>query len=483
MTKRGRKGALRGLTWPAIAVGCVLVVGATSGFGPPAEVVDVHRSAAAPIPAFARLYGTACSTCHNAAPKLNVLGEAFRLNGYRLPDSELLERRDDPIPLGSEPWKDLWPRAIWPSELPGLAPFALRVQSDFGVTRDEEGETATTFRFPHEIYLLAGAPLGAGIGAFFESEWTRENGFEVLQAKIAFQNPITALPSGLLNLWVGQQNLYLFTFADRQIDRAARQKFAWQGFRSSDVEAFASEGGAELRSEGDFQLATPQPAIEINGLITDRLYYGFGVAQGTAAQSDDDNTRKDVYYKVRYKFGGLNLRGKYDPGGGPVPGAGGQLLDRSLIIEHFGYFGGQPVGGGVDDDHRSFGVSVRALQGPLDVGVGYVRSHHDSPWGLQIPGALEISSWFGKLEYMGLPWLIGSVKLDRFQVTLPSEAVGPAFDAGRSEKTRIMPGVVFLVRQNIRAVIEAELFLKDTRTNQASFRRPHALWVRLDYSF
>ena len=47
------------------------------------------------------------------------------------------------------------------------------------------------------------------------------------------------------------------------------------------------------------------------------------------------------------------------------------FLDRALIIEHFGYFGGQPVAGGVDDDHRSFGVSMRALQGPLDVGVGY----------------------------------------------------------------------------------------------------------------
>ena len=36
------------------------------------------------IPAFARMYRTSCSTCHTAAPKLNVLGEAFRLNGYRL---------------------------------------------------------------------------------------------------------------------------------------------------------------------------------------------------------------------------------------------------------------------------------------------------------------------------------------------------------------------------------------------------------------
>ena len=483
MIARIRRQALSRLTLPAITAGCALMAGGTSGFSPPADSGVHDGVTAAHIPAFARLYGTSCTTCHSAAPKLNVLGEAFRLNGYSLPDSDLLERRDDPVPLGSEPWKDLWPRAIWPSELPGLAPFALRVQSDLGVTRDEEAETVSALRFPHEIYLLAGAPLGDGIGAFFEAEWSREKGLEVAQAKLAFQNPISSLPEGLVNLWVGQQNLYLFTFADRQIDRAGRAKFAWQDFRSSDVQASELSGGADLVSEGRFRLAAPQPSIEVNGLISERLYYGFGVAQGSTARTEDDNTRKDVYYKLRYKFGGLNLAGRYDVGGGPSLGAGGQLLDRSVIIEHFGYFGGQPVAGGVDDDHRSFGLSVRALQGPLDLGVGYVRSHHDSPWGAQSPGGLETSSWFGKLEYMGLPWLIGSVKADRFRVTLPGGAVGPAFESGRSGQTRLIPGAVFLIRQNVRAVVEGELFLEDTRTNQESLRRPYSLWVRLDYAF
>ena len=46
------------------------------------------------IPAFARKYRTGCTTCHTAAPKLNVLGEAFRLNGYRFPENDALLRRD-----------------------------------------------------------------------------------------------------------------------------------------------------------------------------------------------------------------------------------------------------------------------------------------------------------------------------------------------------------------------------------------------------
>ena len=69
------------------------------------------------IPAFARRYRTSCSTCHTAAPKLNPLGEAFRLNGYRFPFNDKLIREENPVSLGAEPWKDLWPRAIWPGEL------------------------------------------------------------------------------------------------------------------------------------------------------------------------------------------------------------------------------------------------------------------------------------------------------------------------------------------------------------------------------
>ncbi len=485
MKRTSRPASLPSLAFLAVVIGFVLVVPAASAFtlNEPADPRAVRAEDVEPIPAFARLYRTDCSTCHTAAPKLNVLGEAFRLNGYRLPDSDLLVRRDEPVPLGSEPWKELWPRAIWPSELPGLAPLALRVQSDVGFTRDQDVEASTTFRFPHEVYLLAGAPLGEGIGTYLEAEWSREDGLKVIQAKLVFHDPISSLPDGLLNLWVGQQNLYLFTFTDRQIDRAARQKFAWQGFRTSDIEALSAANGDALESEGRFQLATPQPAIELNGLITDRLYYGVGIAQGTDDQTADNNGRKDLYYKVRYKFGGLNLAGNYDPGGGPVPGGGGQLLDRSVIVEHFGYFGAQPVAGGVDDEHRSFGVSVRTLQGPLDLGVGYVRTHHDTPWGVQTRGDLHTSSIFGKLEYMGLPWLIGSLKLDRFRVGLSADATGPAFEQGRQDQTRLLPGVVLLVRQNIRVVIEGELFLEDSRSTLASLRRPHTLWARLDFAF
>ncbi len=438
-----------------------------------------HRA----IPAFARKYRTSCTTCHTAAPKLNVLGEAFRLNGYRFPENDALLRSDEPVALGSDEWKDLWPRAIWPGEIPGDVPIALRIVNDFQLTREADAEASSSFRFPEEVYVLAGTTLGDNLSAFMETEWTRKDGLEVLQAKVEFQNIIPGLPDRLLNVWVGLQNLYLFTFADRQIDRAGRQNFLWQEYRVSDLALRNPVADDSLRSTNTFQLRRTQPAVEVNGLLAGRLYYGVGLAQGAASTTQDDNDRKDVYYKLRYKFGGLGLDGRYAAGGKPVLGGGGQLLDHTLIVEHFGYIGAQPVDGDAEDSHRSFGVSARAIVGPLDAGVGYVWGSNDNPWGAATSGRVDFSSLFARTEYMFFPWFIGSVKFDDLDVDLPTTIRQAGFTEGRMDRTRLTPGVIFLVRQNVRAVVELELFTQDAASKESMQRKPNNLWVRLDVSF
>lgn len=435
------------------------------------------------IPAFSRQYRTACSTCHTAAPKLNVLGEVFRISGYRMPENQLLLREDDPVSLGDEAWKDQWPRAIWPGDVPGQVPLAVRIQTDLTATRDESVAYNWTLRAPHEVYLLAGTNLGGSIGLFLESQWSREEGLQMVQAKFGFQDPIPGLPAGSTNFWFGLQNPYLFTFADRQIDRAARQQFEWQNFRASNLRFSDPSTGADLVSRNAFQLGWTQPSLELNGVISRRFYYGVGVAQGAAALTEDNNPEKDLYYKLRYKFGGLDLTGQYDPGGAPVVGSGGQLLDRSITIETFGYFGSYPAAGGIEDEHRSFGLAVRALDGPFDVGIGVVRTHHSRPWGVESVGTLSNSAAFGKLEYMVYPWLFGSLKGETFSAPIPDDLAVTGFALGAFERDRIMPGIVLLLRQNVRGVFELELFSKDTESAELGRRRPHALWARFDVAF
>ena len=52
------------------------------------------------VPVFARKYQTSCQTCHVIFPKLNSHGEAFRLNGYRMPEEHAKEEpsRNNPSP-------------------------------------------------------------------------------------------------------------------------------------------------------------------------------------------------------------------------------------------------------------------------------------------------------------------------------------------------------------------------------------------------
>lgn len=431
-----------------------------------------HRAPDAAIPAFSRRYRVGCTRCHAAAPKLNVVGEAFRMNGYRFPVSEPAGREEPAVPLGEEPWKDLWPRSIWPGDIPGSVPLALRIQTDIEAVRDGDGKTAVNFRMPHEVYLLGGGSLGDQIGVFFESDWSRESGFEVVQAKVKFQRVLPGLGDRAVNLWVGLQSLYLFTFAERQTDRAGRTIFVWQRFRSSEVPL----AGAP-RPVSAFRPIAPQSAIEINGLITPRVAYGLGLSQGAGSATTDNNRYKDQYAKLRLKLGGMRLDGSYPDEGGPVKGSYGQYLDRALIVEAFAYQGSEPDPTEAESRHRLAGAAARLLQGPLDLGVGYVRGRDDNPWG---PGRghLDHSSLFVKGEYLLYPWLIASVKAEQFTLSRPTGAGGPATTF---RQDHVMPGLIALVRQNVRLVAEADLY---TRYQSPTARpTPRGFWLRLDLAF
>ena len=443
---------------------------------------DARDAGATGIPAFARKYRTSCSTCHTAGPKLNVLGEAFRLNGYRFPENDQLLRHDQPVPLGEDPWRDLWPRAIWPGELSGSAPLALRFQSDVRVGRDTNGSDGWTYRFPQELSLLAAATLGDHAATFVEAEWSREDGFEMAQAKVVFQDPLPFVPARALNFWLGLQNLYLFTFADPHIDRAGRQPFRWQEFRPADVELRDSATGNTFRSIDVFELTHTQPAIELNGLAGGRLFYGLGLGQGAGEATADNNNHKDIYYELRYKLGGLGLDGRYAAGTGPRPGGQGQLLDRSVIVETFGYFGAEPAGSGWEDRHGDYGVSVRALLGSADLGIGYVWGRNDRPWG-PLAGALRHSSLFGRGEWLAYPWLIGSLQAERMVADVEPTTLAPGYVVPRLEETRVVPGVIALVRQNVRVVAEAELFARYRPGVDLPRAAPRNLWLRLDVAF
>src|ERR1700730_3711666 len=108
-------------------------------------LVLLNTRSASAVPAFARKYQTSCQTCHIGFPKLNAFGEAFRLNGYRMPKETEDQIKMKPVSLGADAYKRMWPRAIYPSDLPGQVPLAVNVKmaSVYASSIDDTGRHLT----------------------------------------------------------------------------------------------------------------------------------------------------------------------------------------------------------------------------------------------------------------------------------------------------------------------------------------------------
>ena len=91
-------------------------------------IVALAASPSPAVPVFARKYQTSCQTCHTVFPKLNPHGEAFRLNGYRMSGQSEDMVKEEPVSLGAEAYKKIWPKAVSPGDIPGHVPIAINIK-------------------------------------------------------------------------------------------------------------------------------------------------------------------------------------------------------------------------------------------------------------------------------------------------------------------------------------------------------------------
>ncbi len=115
----------------------------TSFFLMPVVLALVFSSTGYAIPAFARMYGTSCSTCHIDFPKLNDFGKAFKDAGFKFPKDDEAMIKIPPVMLGAPANAELWPKAIWPGVIPGLPPIGLRYNNFFQYTGTSSGKFAS----------------------------------------------------------------------------------------------------------------------------------------------------------------------------------------------------------------------------------------------------------------------------------------------------------------------------------------------------
>lgn len=439
------------------------------------------------IPAFARKYSTSCQTCHTAYPKLNPFGNAFRLRGYRMPAETEEMIKEEPVALGAEGYKQVWPRAVWPSDIPGSVPLSLDTRLTNVTQHDEAtGETfSNDFRFPESLELLSAGTIGDTLSFFaaLEFEVDSEHGEEIEtgigHAEFHLNGPWGTGPK--FNAKVGRfspeatQNFnhgYLLT----ESVPATMFGFNPIGFHGSDEVG----GGGHHGGGGGVALPAGVDGVEIYGIVNHRLHYSVGVSNGiTGEGTRDANESKDLFGRVAYKWGGLPPDGEgYQAG--PEP-----WRERSVQLGIFGYGGdgagtlfegtGHHASSFIEDrDFERFGFDVNAYIGDVNFIAGYVTGedtlavfetpedehgggdeHGDDEHGeaeelvLDSIGDFEYDAWFAEADVVFLPWLQGAV---RYEVLDPSRERSEDFE-------RLTLNGTFLIRANVKGVIEYRLDL------------------------
>ncbi|MBI3398592.1 MAG: hypothetical protein HY026_05095 [Deltaproteobacteria bacterium] len=403
------------------------------------------------IPVFARKYKTSCVTCHTAFPKLNFFGEVFRRNGYQIPQVDERYVKEKPISLGAAAWKEVWPDGVWPGEIPGSVPFSLVGSALYRY--DPDSKVKHDFIFPQEIDLLSAGTLGEDI-SFFGSIALIEDGNDfggVERLFLRFDNLFNySLPERFLNLTIGQFEPAVTPFSNHR--RLTHTPYLFNIF----------EVGKDNFHFSD------QRGIEIDGIVKSRVEYAAGVVNGNGAgkmdkstQSLDNNSTKDAYFRVGYKFGGFGLDGSgiKTEEGTALPEVG---TERSIYASALGYLGENRISGiGADDKFYRYGFTFDLNYDNINLFGAVIQGKHDNPRGDF--KQTSVTSYFSEADLILYPWLIGILRY------------GIADMEHEQNKDEIVISLVALIRTNIKLIAEGALHTTGGESSLGLIRLDFAL--------
>lgn len=445
----------------------------------------------AAIPSFARRYGTACQTCHTVIPKLNSFGEAFRLNGYKIPEGDEALVKERPLSLGAEAWKEEFPHAIWPGSIPGTAPISIRFVTNYESTDSEEEEVRSTFE-SHGVHVVAGGRIDDHIGFYAQMMIESGEAPMIPQAYMTFDDPLrfAGVPDNMLNLRFGAFDPRHF-LSYNWITRLQEADPLWAGQSVNDWSptwgVSTPEGMANM-----FRLQDTQSGLELNGILARRFYWAAGLVNGNGTMSaEDNNSERDVYVQAKFKLFGRDFLGTFgeDEEVSMDAKPSGGWVDNSLLLEAFAYRGQWPgtegsAAEGLQDTFNYAGFSARGTMGNLDLSAGVVLGNHSDPWfTTPAPTKTTVTSQFLKAEYMFYPWLLGRVAYEGADWDEPADATtGGGYD-GSLDMQRIVLGADIAVRANIRLTIEGIRYLDHEASDANSLSTPDNFRIGLDVAF
>jgi hypothetical protein len=431
------------------------------------------------VPIFARKYQTSCQTCHTIFPKLNPFGQAFRLNGYRMPAESESEDvvKEKPVPMGSEAYKRIWPEAVYPGDIPGNVPLAVNMKfADLYASSHEEGEHSIVhndFQFPQEVNLFTAGTLGEIFSFFGEITYgeTPDGGSEVEIEHAQFHVNSPFGPPHLINFKLGKftpdvvdgfQEMWIMT--DNGIDAL----FAY--------DPIGLNGGTGLADEPvGVALPAGVKGLEMYGVASHRLFYTLGVVNGISpGETDVKDARagKDYYARLDYKIGGMGLDG--DTTGVNLPAE--NWREKSLRLGLLAYHGDgshapfditDEEGNPLKIEDRTFdrvGAFASLYFQDLNLFGAYVRGTDklrlldDETLATLADLSRDYNSWFVQADWVVKP---------PFQVSLRYESLKPGDPAADTQKFA-NANFSYLMRANVKTMLEYRRDLHDSLNYQAA---------------
>lgn len=447
------------------------------------------------VPAFARRYDVACSTCHTSWPALNATGYAFKLSGYRRLNGFPMQPTTKDIDL-----------AMGALSIPTIPPLALVASTGFDLEkisrRADDGSTAKQTGSSldlNSVSLFLATPLGEHLSTFFEfplfethapandfpagpsgAQATDVNsrrdiqfesevtGFEMGKVMWNSLLPEAILPPDSLNIKVGVDQLPL-AFSPEGNRLSVRSYLIYRR-RALDLLSPVQTDDLLVNNEGDrlFRLGEPQIQVALNGIfvpfgaITDlgktealSVDYEVGITNGSNNNSDP-NTEKDFFGRLGLRWFGqrLGLFGYWSPDTYDDH----QREDAS--ITNGGIFSGRQV----KNQFTSFGPDLTLSLDPLDIPVWLetqvLFNRESDPtgfsqpfkwWGgfAQLNGKIPVHAKFLQwiTAYARYDWLHGK---DTFDDTGLGGATGPV----HPHEWQVVAGLQFYVFENLKVVTE-----------------------------
>jgi hypothetical protein len=447
-----------------------------------------------------------------ATPRFTPIGEAFRLNGYKFPDDELL-RKEEVIDLGDEAYKKLWPDSVWPnrlsmtSSLSFITTWIAEWNTDPGISPDTgEDEANVKFLTPHEIEVAWAGTFDDHISAygdlrFVQEDFSSENieSWVMIKAWLQFEDIVG--PENMFNLQIGSVGMHTIgLFNSREEQKIGFQNYLLNGWSMPDLlrinEGLTLAQDPELKQfEGNTFVLQPQTGLEVNGFGKQWLYY-FGVVNGNIknpmySPPDDEvfylgagsnNDSKDIYAGFVYKFGGIGFDGT---GAGDITKASSNSRfwrDDNLLVSLFYYSGkamiktvtwDTPIHNATSphtlhveyDDFWRFGVGVSGSYKDVTLNFGYMIGKNDNPYGYldtlygsQPENSVDSTTWFAEAHYFVLPWLIPFTRFESLELDeLPSYLLLE----GEQDRDILKLGCRAQIRANVSMRVEGSIYTED----------------------